>query len=232
MSVRLLFVYLFFATIIFANLNCETDKFFGYKYDAERINNEVEISGLVTNVFTNEPVRLAEIDFEGQQTRANFQGQYNFRYMLTGDEAYDRAINIHMQASQFHDFDTSVIIYPEKTTINARMVYGAPIITNGELNNTTVTATIFDYQGISDVDSVYAIGFYFNDSLFTLHEEWQLMEQVEVFDNDSAVYVATLPEFVYPFLPEMIHYPILRTRFSVFVVDKSKFRETRHFSVF
>lgn len=201
---------------------CDSERFVSYKYEADRVNQQTEITGTISHFFTNGPVAGVVLDFEGQRTATNFAGQYRLNYIMDSDEGLDRPVNVRLRANNFFDLDTVFVVYPLDNTFNAKMVYGAPIIQNATFLDTIVNVEVFDYQGIGDIDSVIAETYYFNDSTDSIFAKFYQMELTQQVSENAGVYRTAVADSIGLF-------GLLKPRYNIIAVDKFGFKVTKYF---
>ncbi len=136
-------------------MSCDIDKYLGSKYEATAVPTTAKIYGTVYNAFDNLPVFGAHVMVDSQATSTDSSGNYFLNYSLGPDENRNKLIPVYCAASQYHDYNSESIIYPENT-IDIHIDYGAPIFKKIARVDTVCQAIIFDYQGFNDIDSVFA----------------------------------------------------------------------------
>lgn len=189
--------YLLAALTMFLLHSCETERFLGYQYEAEAVSRFVSISGKLVNTFDrDEAVREAQISFEGQAAEpSDRQGVFNLDYAITGDEQFDRPINVRIQQPKYYTLDTTLIVRTGIDNVVWPMVYGSPRILSSVRSERTYTTTIFDYQGEQTVSRVQCAVYYRNsdddDHLYFLD-----MEKISTVDGNTAVYQQVFPPTV------------------------------------
>lgn len=204
--------------LLAAVCGCDTDKFLGYDYQAERVDNATTINGAVRNIFTGAPVARVRVDIGGQIAFTNNRGQFGMIYQSGEDEALSRPIPVRLSAMNYFDFDTVLVIYPRDNRLDARMVYAAPIIQSASLVDSICTARIMDYQGVEDIDSVISVGFYFLDETDSVFSHPVVMEQIDTIDDFAALYRSIIPD-------SLNGAALIRPRYNIIAVDKSGFRD-------
>ncbi len=192
-------MYLIFMLVLTA---CDTERLTGFNYQANGISQTAKISGRVVNIFTSEPVEDVIVSFRGQSTVTNDAGEYSLDYLLAADEEFNKPVDAIFSNENFFELDTTFIVFPTQNNFDVKLVYGAPIITDSERLGLSsdelhiiLRATIFDYQGVNDIDSVVAQTWYYWDNGVndkTVIEPIQ-MTQITVIDANSALYEAFLP---------------------------------------
>jgi len=213
---------------------CDAEKFVGYNYDAEQLAKSADITGQITNIFTNEPVVEANVNVVGQTATTNQAGEYFLDYIFRGDEELDKMIPVTISAEKYYAIDTTIIIYPSNNQLNIKLVYGAPLILESERTDTTecciiIRAVIFDYQGISDIDSVFAHVWYYWDNGINdnVDEVRTLMSRTATIDEYSAEFRCEIP--IQTVIQDGIGSLIPAGRHKIVVNDKSGFNETTYF---
>lgn len=220
---------------------CDADKFFSYNYDAAEVSEVVDIRGQLNNIFTNLPVKDATVSFGGQATLSDSSGGYLLKYFLGLDEQYNQDIPVRITHPKYQTFDTSMVIFPSGNILNARLVYAAPIILAGQIQSDitcpdpenifscTVTAwsVVFDYQGESDIDSVFIDGRYLDDVNHKVLSHRTQIYYAGAIDGRTARFEGQIPLYI----PtsggsgEAIGV-LINNLFFVRAVDKSGFRES------
>lgn len=221
--------------------SCDADKFFSYNYDAAAVSEVIDIRGQLSNIFTNMPVKDATVSFGGQATLSDSSGAYLLKYFLGLDEQYNQDIPVRITHPKYHTFDSSMVIFPSGNILNARLVYAAPIILAGHIETdltcpdpgniltctVTGSAVVFDYQGESDIDSVFIEGRYlddFNRKVFTKSTQ---IYYVGAIDGRTARFEGQIPFYIPTSgaAGESIG-ALISNLFFVRAVDKSGFRES------
>ena len=215
---RYIFLGVFWLGLLWVICGCDTDKFLGYDYQAERVDHATTINGAVRNIFTEAPVARVRIDIGGQIAFTNNRGQFGMIYQSGEDEALSRPIPVRLSATNYFDFDTVLVIYPRDNRLDVRMVYAAPIIQSASLADSICTAQIMDYQGVEDIDSVISVGFYFLDETDSVFSHRILMGQIDTIDDYAAVYRSIVPD-------SLNGAGLIRPRYNIIAVDKSGFRD-------
>ena len=200
---------------------CDTQKFIDFDYDARPLARTVEVAGIVSNVFTGEPVPSAQLSFEGQLTSTDENGEYDGHYLLSLDDNANRPVPIYITAEKYFPLDTSLIVFPVRNQLNAQMTYAAPILLSGVLGSDRIaTAIIFDYQGVDNIDSVFALGWYDRGDgprvRFYHPEQMTLVRQI---DQHSAEYQVALPHITWAAL--------VTSRIRFRMVDRDGFEEDK-----
>ncbi|MEL6820585.1 MAG: hypothetical protein AAFP70_02390 [Calditrichota bacterium] len=186
--------YLLAAMSLLLLQSCETDRFFGYQYEAEPVSQFVSISGQLVNTFDRaEVVRDAQISFEGQAAEpSDRQGVFSLDYAITGDEQFDRPINVRVQQPKYYTLDTTLIVRTGVDNVVWPMVYGSPRLLSSVRSERMYTTTVFDYQGEQTISRVICAVYYRNpdddDHLYFLD-----MEKIAVVDGNTAVYQQVFP---------------------------------------
>jgi hypothetical protein len=188
---RIWFLLLSLLTLI----NCDTDRFLGYNYEAESLVESAPISGRVTNIFTSAPVTSATIKIGSYETLTDINGGYLLVYSLGTDEERDRPIPVTVSAPNYFSKSLETIIYPQALELNFSLEYAAPIIesaviTPRDILTVNCDATVFDYQGVDDIDSVIAVFTYF-DSLKARTEIPVDMTRLQILSQNRAAYQCT-----------------------------------------
>lgn len=220
---------------------CDANKFFSYNYDAAEISEVIDIRGQLINVFTDMPVKDATVSFGGQATLSDSSGGYLLKYFLGLDEQYNQDIPVHITHPKYETLDTSMVIFPSGNVLNARLVYAAPIILAGHIENdttcpdpenifsctVTASAVVFDYQGESDIDSVFIEGRYLDDGNHKVVTQSTQIYYTGAIDGQTARFEGQIPFYI-PTVGgsgESIGV-LINNLFFVRAVDKSGFRES------
>ncbi len=155
------FILIFIISIILIIffVSCDIDKYIGSKYEATPMRTTAKIYGTVYNAFDNLPVFGAHVMVDSQATSADSSGNYFLNYSLGPDENRNKLMPVYCTASQYHDYNSESIIYPENT-IDIHIDYGAPIFKKIARVDTICQAIVFDYQGFDNIDSVIAKFYY------------------------------------------------------------------------
>ncbi|MCB9066853.1 MAG: hypothetical protein H6629_03435 [Calditrichae bacterium] len=207
---------------IFLLWRCDADRLTGFNYQAEQVPNDAIVTGQISNVFTGEPIHRATIQMQGRVISTTRDGRYTIPYEIGEDDRLSRPATVRISARQYFTLDTQLVVFPENNTLNAKLVYGAPIILSSSIADSIVVAEIFDYQGAANIDSVFAIGTYWDDSLRVLSNVAFLMNRIDILDDFSALFQTHFPDTV-------DSSGLLRTNYSIRATDKDDFTETRIF---
>lgn len=230
-----------FAALLMLLSGCDANKFFSYNYDAAEVSEVVDIRGQLSNVFTNMPVKDATVSFGGQATLSDSSGGYLLKYFLGLDEQFNQDIPVRIAHPKYFSLDTSMVIFPSGNVLNARLIYAAPIILAGQIEtditcpdpenifSCTVNAwsVVFDYQGESDIDSVFIEGRYLDDVNHKVITKSTQIYYAGAIDGQTARFEGPIPRYV----PtsggsgEAIGV-LINNLFFVRAVDKSGFRES------
>ena len=205
-------------------LHC--DKYINSQTDSNLNDRVITISGTVISEFTNQPIKGAVVNFGGQNTLTDHQGQFKLHYRLTVDDDRNKPVEMIVTAYNYFDYQQSYYVAPIDFTINARMIYAAPIIENSvlvkyyfvaqEMDLVVVQARIFDYQGADDIDSVGTILYYRNEEDQTFKTSAIPMRFVEKLSYNSAHYQAV----AIPTYQEIWHF---QRNFDVYAEDSQGF---------
>lgn len=141
---------------------CDFDRFIGYDYDGESLIETTSISGKVVNAFTGVPVWNATVTFGEVTTHTDSHGDYLLIYPFGTDEERNRPVMVTVSKANHFPIATGVLIHPEPSVHNFSLEYAAPIIEYSRLQfdspfQVTCYATIFDYQGVDDIEKFEAI---------------------------------------------------------------------------
>ncbi len=157
-----------FISLIFFLLLISCEKYTGFDFTGDVPAETAKIYGLVKNTFTNEPVAKARVTFGNYTTYTDKLGNYSIFYPIQTSEQRDQPIPVTVEAINFYPYQAAVILYPNSNELNVALEYGAPIIRQNAFVSYTFhqdpiyvcQALVIDYQGITDIDSVWAT-FYF-----------------------------------------------------------------------
>ncbi|MGH1366781.1 MAG: hypothetical protein ACRBF0_24700 [Calditrichia bacterium] len=175
-------------------VGCEADRFLGYQYAAEPLAEFVGVSGKVVNTFDrSEVVFEAMVSFEGQSAATDRQGDFQLDYALTGDEQFDRPINVRIEQEKYYTLDTTLVVRDGVSGVVWPMVYGSPRIASSVRDSLTYTTTIFDYQGEQTISKVQC-AVYFRDGDDDDTQLFLDMERIDTVDANTAVYRQTFPQ--------------------------------------
>lgn len=183
-------------------VGCDTEKFFGYQYEADRVSRFIEINGRIANVFDGQPVEGAEIFFQSQRTESSGNGAYQIDFIKTSDQEFGDSIEVVFHADKYYSLDTTMQIFLADNHFDVELVYGAPIVLLSErlfwsdTSKFLIRATLFDYQGISTLSEVLAYGQYYdqeNKRDFQVAYEMTLESLV---DANTAVYSGLIDKTV------------------------------------
>ncbi len=212
----------FFALAVFTS-RCDSDKFTGFNYNADKIENTTEITGKISNLFTGQPVARAVIEAQGRNTTTSPQGEYRITYILGDDDLFLREAPVRISAQNYLVLDTALVVFPTDNELNARLEYGAPIIQSGSVVDSITTAQVFDYQGAADIDSVFTIAFYIDDSTRQLLPERLRMRRVRSLDDLTAEFQGVVPD-------SLNTGKLSRTSYQILAKDKTGFTDLQIFS--
>ena len=203
--------------------HCDTDKFTGFNYKADQIENTTTITGKITNLFTGAPVARALIEIQGRNATTSSQGEYQFTYVLGDDDLFLRAASIRISAQNYIMLDTALVVFPTSNVLDARLEYGAPIIQSSSAIDSITTTQVFDYQGAADIDSVFTIAFYIDDSTRQLFPQHLVMQKTRLVDDRTAEFQGIVPD-------SLIFGKLSRTSYQIMAKDKMGFVDLRIFS--
>jgi len=147
--------------IFFLVLGCDSDKYLGYNYDAERLANTASFSGKITNKFTGLPVSSATISINDDQMGfTDIIGNYQLTYVLSEDAVFGKRVPFSVTATKFFTFDTTIKVFPGSIELDFPLEYAAPMIESTVLvfveNEPVCQAIVSDYQGADDMVSAIA----------------------------------------------------------------------------
>ncbi len=202
-------------------VSCDIDKYIGSKYEATPIPTTAKIYGTVYNAFDNLPVFGAHVMVDSQATSTDSSGNYFLNYSLGPDENRNKLIPVYCTVSQYHDYNSESIIYPENT-IDIHIEYGAPVFRRVARVNTICQAIIFDYQGFNDIDSVIAQFYYRPPGLRIPVTTREYSMEGKNGDSTNIGYFQC-------YVPTTIEFPvysIIHLNFRVKAYDKSGFAES------
>lgn len=190
---RLLVVYMMM--LVFTN--CDTNHFLGYNYEAEQVNQPVEISGKITNVFTGEPVTDALVTVENIPDSTDWMGEFRLRVLLGEDERSGHPVAVAVRSKKYFPLDTTAVIYPEGNIVEQSLIYAAPIVLESSLDsNYHSRAVLLDYQGVDNIMSVQCLGYYLHSIPNSNLPAWIAFEmtRTEILDANTAVYEGDLDD--------------------------------------
>ncbi len=151
---------------IFIILSCE--EFTKYNLEGSSPEVLIRINGVISDYYSGEPVKDAEVQIGPRATLTNINGQFRLHFPLGTDENRDKPVPIIIHAYNYETYFEEKVIYPEDTEINFDLVYAAPIISDVEITNDgkgnyICRAKITDYQNASSIVNVqmsfrYALG--------------------------------------------------------------------------
>jgi len=211
----------FFALAVLTS-RCDSDKFTGFNYNADKIENTTTITGTITNIFTDQPVARAVIEAQGRNATTSSQGEYQITYVLGDDDLFLRGAPVRISAQNYIVLDTTLIVFPTDNVLNARLEYGAPIIQSGSVVDSITTAQVFDYQGAADIDSVFTIAFYIDDSTRQLFPTHLLMQRTRFVDDLTAEFQGIVPD-------SLTVGKLSRTSYRILAKDKMEFTDLEIF---
>ena len=206
---------------VFLLLRC-SEKYVGFNYNAELPDQGVLISGKVVNTFTDEPVASAIVDINGQITSTNPYGEYTFTYTVASDEGFSRPIPVTITKANYFPLHTSLIIYPLDNTLDARLVYAAPVIQNSAIVDSFCNAEVFDYQGVSDINSVFTINAYLNSDSGFYFFDTLAMPFIQEIDANTGLYQVAVPDSI-------SNGQLARSTYRILAIDKSNYQDIRMF---
>ena len=180
------------------------DKFTGYDYSAESIGVHSTIHGTVTNIFTSDPVKNAQMIIGDEVTSTDDKGSFSLSYLIGIDEQRDKPVRISVTAPNYYILDTTLVIVPPDMEFNISMIYAAPIIekawwgstpffviVNGEIAAQPATQVlIHDNQGIANIDTVYTIFYYTKMGSPEIRVDTVGMKFISQLSNNRAYYQA------------------------------------------
>lgn len=212
--------FLFFSAFIFTR--CESDKYLGYNYSAEKLDNRVTVTGQVQDFFTGLPVANATVNFGGVITSTLADGSYRLIYPLQADESFGRAVPATFRRDKYFPLQSSLVIYPLDNILDVRLIYAAPIIRSSTFQDSICTATVFDYQGAGDIDSVFASFTYVDtDSDYTFIHTYP-MQLLNLIDDNTGLFHAVVKD-------SLNNGQLDRHRYGIFAIDKSNYSDSRFF---
>jgi hypothetical protein len=205
-------------------LSCDTDRFLGFKYSADKIPETAPVSGTVLNKFTDDPVAGARVEIGSQVTFTDSSGHFFLNYFLQADNQRDKPIPVEIIAKNYLPFKTSLIIYPSENTLNVELEYGAPIIEAAVQKDSICQAIILDYQGIPTLDSVSVTFHFWYPGV--KESEVQFPLQLKRMVGNRGYYEVRFDTFIfeYGFLKE--------DNFLIYVHDKDGFETRKRFTTF
>lgn len=176
---------------IFLIPGCDSDRFFGYEYSAQKPATITKISGLIRHLYTGEGVDNAQISVDTQSVKTNSDGTFDLNFILGVNEQFNKTYSVKIRAEGYYPLDTTIVIFPNENNVNYILDYGSPVVLFAELLPPFhTTATVLDYQGIATVDTVNVLA-YFVDSVpnsnRTIWREYPMVK-TQTIDELTAVY--------------------------------------------
>ena len=202
---------------------CNSDRFTGVNYRAEKIPSKSLIRGKITNIFTGQPIHRAQVIVQEQVVETTRDGVFEVSYEIGTDDRLNRPASVQIIAAQYFRLDTALVVFPGVNILNAALVYAAPIITTSTVTDSIVTAEVFDYQGEENLQSVTAIGSYWSDTLRVLSKHPFEMQKIETINFNTAKFQTFFPDTV-------DSSGLLRTTYTIRAVDKDGFQSSRIFN--
>ena len=146
--------------LFFVTFSCK--EYTGFNYDAEEPENTLSVSGLVCNIFTNQPVDSALIQIGTQRTLTDECGQYRLTYFINIDDERNKPVKVKITASNYEPDSSRIIAASGKRIYDFSLIYVAPIIRKAKLEQRKDDDFIFffceveihDYQGVADIKKV------------------------------------------------------------------------------
>lgn len=214
----------FFLLLLFC-CNCQDNRYTGFSYQAQTPPDKTTIEGNIVDLFTGEPVPGVKVSAEGQEVLTTFDGNYLLSYQFTGDERFNRPIEIIFSKNNYIADTSSLVIGLFDNRLNAVLEYGAPIIEDANVVDSLCTTVILDYQ--NDVENVTATAFYFDpDSFFTFAINYP-MSVAQRLDSLRTEYFTTIPDSA-TLSP---YFGTFTGRYDITAVDRRKFVSRRIFYV-
>ena len=168
------------------NQGCDTDKYFGYNYEADQLIQSSTIFGTVLMSYTSTPVENAKIQFGNQTTLSDEQGKYTLDYIFEDDEDRDKSIDVIVSADKYITHITSIVIYPVENQLDISLVYAAPIIEKSILFGNICQAIVTDYQGAEDIKSgIVYVYFNFSPMGYTYEKPYNINVVKTISENTS-----------------------------------------------
>lgn len=194
---------------------CDSQKYFGYNYEAEMFVEIASFYGRVTNGFTGESVPFATIRIEDQGAMADARGNYRFNYRLSNDARLGKELELVIAAPNYFPHVQRKPVFPGTFELNVSLEYAAPIIElTGCFDMTFCQAIVFDYQGVNDIDTVTAHFQYLGANSTVTYEFDAGLKRLRTVSPNRAHYQAT----VEPVSPQ---YGTLSRWYTVTARDKS-----------
>lgn len=189
------------------------------------------ITGTVVDFDNGRPLAAITVTAAGLKTTTDISGRYDLRFDAENNDLTTSRPLVRFSGDKHFGFDTMIVVEQSRQRVDAKLVYAAPGI--GELQilpvspfpGSAVTAYIsrvevFDRQGNSDIDSVWAYGYYKRPHIPSRPMRW-LMQRVSNLADSSALFETEMPALIDSignFEPD---------RHKIEVRDRSGFRETR-----
>ncbi|NOX87699.1 MAG: hypothetical protein GXO77_01645 [Calditrichaeota bacterium] len=157
------------------SVSCDLEEFTGYRVSSVRLSESVQISGRVTNYYTDDPVYLAHIRIGAREVFTDYQGKFFIQYVLSESEKRNKPTTVEISADKYFPFKDKIYLSGMNNNFDFSIKYAAPIVKNTVLVETAYLsneyycqAIVMDYQGIHTVNKVVGVFFskeYPKDSL-------------------------------------------------------------------
>lgn len=157
MKKNALFIFIFVIPLLI--LGCNFEKLTGYKYDAQKPDNTVKISGRITNKFTEYGVLDAKIRFGVFETLTDANGEFVIYYQKGEDEDQNRIIPIEVSAYNYYGFADEIMIGELDFYYDIELEYGASMVervylTTIDSQTSLMNVVVQDYQGFNNISQV------------------------------------------------------------------------------
>jgi hypothetical protein len=174
-----------FLLVLFASffllISCK--EFTSYNLEGTSTDILIKINGKITDQYSGNPVRDAQVTIGPRSTITDLGGKYNLYLPMGTDENRDKPVPITISAFNYVTYTEERIFYPEDIQINLTIIYAAPIVFETSITEIPggsdgghyhLEALIGDYQGLSDITSAqaafrYKLGTWSDWRYFTLN---------------------------------------------------------------
>lgn len=170
-------------------------EYVAYNYDAELVASKAGVHGIISNIFTGEPVSFATVQIGLVKTVTTDDGSYILFCNFGTDEERNKPVPITVTAQNYYQYSSEIILNSFDNEMNIEMLYAAPIIkrhyggwhlSSTDLLYRVLQAEILDYQGIDTIDSVKTTFFIRGEGKEA--EIYRYMKSIKRIDNNTAFY--------------------------------------------
>ena len=190
--------------LLWMGAGCDSDRFLGSNYEARSVASVIRIEGELQNVFTGDEVDSAEVSINFQRAYSGVDGHFSLNYVLEANAGMSVPVPLTIRADKYYPIDTTLTVLPADNYLNVSLTYAAPLVPFSQRfppgsnpDAYPIEALVFDYQGIATVDSVKAIGLYWDGTYKIRVETTFPMVRRQVVDQYSAWFEGELPGFIY-----------------------------------